>query len=341
MTTRTLTVTPFDPVAASPQSRLAVGRLLSESETFTHPDDPPRRPEREAVWITHVTPGEAATHFAVWDDDEHTRALGWTSLEYSLTQNLHAAHARLTVHPAWRRRGLGQGLARALGETARREGRRLVTFGTTNRLPAGEAFARRLGAEPALTLRQSQLDLAAIPDSLLDAWTARPEGDPYRLHLWERIPEDFLERAADVFMVMNTAPRGDLDVDDFQVTPEMIRAWDDMIAEGGEVRPLLAAEDTRTGELAGYTEVFWSPERAALVYQGATAVRPAARGQGLGKWLKAAMVRHVRVHCPRARVVRTNNAHENAAMLRINVALGFTPWAEFTEWQVRLEDRKG
>lgn len=335
MTTRTLTVTPFDPGAASPQARLAVGRLLSESQAFTFPDDPPLIPGREAVSLTHLTPGDAAGQVVVWDE-AGTRALGWGKLEYSLTQNLHAAHARLVVHPAWRRRGLGQGLARALEEVARREGRRLITFGTTSLLPAGAAFARRLGAEPALTLRQSQLDLAGVPGALLDAWVTRPGGDPYRLHLWERVPEDFLDRAADVFMVMNTAPRGDLDVEDFQITPEMIRAWDDMTEEGGEVRPLLAAEDTRTGQLAGYTEVFWSPERAALVYQGATAVRPSERGQGLGKWLKAAMIRHVRTRCPGARVVRTNNAHENAAMLAINVALGFEPWAEFTEWQVRL-----
>ncbi|WP_216325752.1 GNAT family N-acetyltransferase [Deinococcus aestuarii] len=336
MTTRTLTVTPFDPVAASPAARLAVGHLLTESHAFAYPEEPPHLPAREAVSLTQLTPGDAMTHFVVWDE-QGARALGWAKLEYSLTQNRHAAHARLIVHPAWRRRGLGRDLARALEEVARREGRRLITFGTTDRLPAGEAFARRLGAEPALVLRQSQLDLAAVPDSLLDAWVTRPAGEAYRLHVWERIPEEVLERAADVFMVMNTAPRGDLDVDDFQITPEMIRAWDDMIAEAGEVRPLMAAEDTRTGQLAGYTEVFWSPERAALVYQGATAVRPSERGQGLGKWLKAAMIRHVRAHCPGARVIRTNNAHENAAMLGINVALGFTPWAEFTEWQVRLD----
>lgn len=340
MTTRTLTVTPLDPVAASPAARLAVGRLLTESHALTFPEDPPMIPEREAVSLTHLTPGEAMTHFVVWDDEEGMRALGWGSLEYSLTQNLHAAHARLVVHPAWRRRGLGRDLARSLEVAARRAGRRLVTFGTTDRVPAGEAFARILHGEPALPMRQSQLDLAAVPDALLDAWTARPDGDPYRLHLWERIPEDFLTRAADIFMVMNTAPRGDLDVEDFRVTPEMLRAWEAMIAEGGELRPVLAAEDTRTGDLAGYTEVFWSPERAPLVFQGGTAVRPEARGQGLGKWLKAAMIRHVRAHFPGARVVRTNNAHENAAMLGINVALGFEPWAEFTEWQVRLEDRK-
>lgn len=333
MTTHTLTAAPFDPVAAPPDARLAVGRLLAEAYAYACPEDPPLLPEREAMGLTHVTPDEAVRHFVVWDGEQ---ALGWGSLEYSLSQNLHAAHARLIVHPECRRRGLGRELSRALEAVARREGRRVVTFGTSSQAPAGEAFARALNADPALPMRQSRLDLETVSGPLLDAWTARPDGDPYRLHLWERVPDEYLDRAAGMMMVMNTAPRGDLEVDDWTITPEMIRAWDAMTLEAGETRYFLAAEDTRTGQLAGYTEVFWSAERAALVYQGATAVRPEARGQGLGKWLKAAMLRRVQASCPGARWVRTNNADENAAMLGINVALGFQPWASFTEWQVRL-----
>ncbi|SMB88634.1 GNAT family N-acetyltransferase [Deinococcus hopiensis] len=333
MTTQTLTVTPFDPQAASQEARLAVAQLLVAAHGFAYPDDPRLIPEREIAFLSHVSPDDAMRQFAVWDG---AAALGWARIDYGLKENLHAAHARLIVHPGHRRRGLGRELARAVETAAQAEGRRLITFGTTNKVPAGEAFARWLGAEPALPMRQSQLLLDEVPGELLNAWTARPDGEPYRLHVWTRIPGEFLTRAADMMMVMNTAPRGDLDVEDWTVTPEMIRSWEKMIEEGGEVRCLMALEDTRTGELTGYSETFWSPERAPLVFQGATAVRPSARGQGLGKWLKAEMVRHLRRNCPGARFVRTNNADENAAMLGINVAMGFTPWGTFTEWQRRL-----
>ncbi|MEF2279800.1 GNAT family N-acetyltransferase [Deinococcus sp. YIM 134068] len=337
--TRTLTVTPFDPVSASAAARLRVGQLLTDSHSFAFPEDPPLVPEREALGLTHLTPGEAMAHFVVWDGEEGTEALGWGSLDYSLTENLHAVHARLVVHPSKRRRGLGRDLARVLEGVARREGRRVVTFGTNDREPAGSILARLLGAEPALPMRVSQLDLARVSGDLLAAWTTRPDGDPYRLHLWERVPEEFLARTAEIMMVMNTAPRGDLDVEDWQIRPEMIRAWEAMGDESGTVRLLLAAEDTRTGELAGYTEIYWNPGRAPLAHQGATAVRPSQRGQGLGKWLKAEMLSHVRERCPGVQVIRTGNAHENAAMLGINVAMGFEPWGEFTEWQVRLGEK--
>ncbi|MFC4426588.1 GNAT family N-acetyltransferase [Deinococcus navajonensis] len=329
----TRAVTPFAPKDASLARRLAVGTLLAESYAFAVPEDPPLLPEKEALGLTHLSPDEKADHFVVWERDQ---ALAWGVLSYDLKQNLHAAHARLVVHPEHRRQGLGRAVTTALEQAARTAGRTLVTFGTTSRAPAGEAYARTLGAEPALPMRQSRLDLQVLDGALLDRWLVRPEGEPYRLHTWTVIPDEFLTRAADMMMVMNTAPRGDLEVDDWTITPEMIRAWDAMIAEAGEQRFMMALEDSRTGQLDGYTEVFWSPERASLVYQGATAVRPSARGLGLGKWLKAAMLRHIQEQCHGARWVRTNNANVNEAMLGINVALGFEPWASFTEWQLKL-----
>ncbi|PNY81157.1 GNAT family N-acetyltransferase [Deinococcus koreensis] len=347
-----VSVTPFDPRGAPAEQRLAVGTLLAAAYAYALPDDPPLLPHREAIGLTHLGPDERADHFVIWDGPQaqnseeqssqaqNSQVLGWASLSYDLKQNTHAAHARAVVHPEHRHRGLGQALGRALKDAAQREGRRVVTFGTSSTSLDGERFAAALGAEPALPMRQSRLDLGALDAGLLRAWQVRPQGDPYRLRVWRQVPDDFLLRAADMIMVMNTAPRGDLEVDDWTVTPEMIRAWDTMIEEGGEVRFFMAAEDIRSGQLDGYTEVFWSPERAALVYQGATAVRPSARGLGLGKWLKAAMLEHVLARCPGARWIRTSNAHVNEAMLGINVALGFTPWQTFTEWQLKLAEER-
>lgn len=335
MTALSVEVSPFDPQTAPPSQRLAIGELLAEAFAFAYPEDPPLLPHKEATSLTHLTPTERSEHFVVWDGEQ---ALAWGNLSFDTVQNLHMAHARLVVRPDNRRQGLGSAIARQLEQVARREGRHTVTFGTSSKAPAGEAYARSLSAQPALPMRSSRLDLQQLPHELLRAWLTRPAEDPYRLHVWTRLPDEYLERMAGMMMVMNTAPKGDLEMDDWVITPEMIRAWEAMIEEAGEVSYVMAVEDTRTGQLDGYTQVFWDAERAALVYQGATAVRPEARGLGLGKWLKAAMLEHVLGHCPGARWVRTNNANVNEAMLGINVALGFVPWAQFTEWQYKLPE---
>ncbi|WP_148234901.1 GNAT family N-acetyltransferase [Deinococcus maricopensis] len=311
--------------------RLAGAHLRAAAYAVSFPEDPPMIPEADAEDLRHVTPGEDVQLFLA--RDERGEPVGWATLGYSTEQNLHIAFADVLVHPDHTRRGVGRALAAAVLDAARAEGRRTITVWTGSRRPAGEAFARALGAEPALPMISNELRLDALDAALLARWTARPDSEPYRLHHFTRIPEAYLERTAQVMMVMNTAPKGDLDMDDWTITPEMIRAWEDSVAAAGEQRHLMAVEHLPTGELVAYTEVFWSPQRAPLVYQGATAVRPDHRGRGLGKWLKASMLQHVRAHCPGAARVRTGNADVNAAMLGINHALGFAPFMTRTEWQ--------
>ncbi|CAM3827041.1 GNAT family N-acetyltransferase [Deinococcus frigens] len=330
-----VSVTAFDPFTAPPEQCLAVGQLKVDVFASAYPAEPPISAEKEALELTQRMPGERDEHFVVWDGQQAT---GWGSLNCDTDQNLHLAHARLIVHPQRRRRGLGRALAAALEQVARRETRRTVTFVTSDRHAGGEPFAHMLGARAALPTRQSRLELARVDPDLVTRWLTRPDSEPYRLHTWDGpIPAEYLERMADLMMVMNSAPKGELDMDDWRVTPEMIRGWEANAAEGGERELLIAVEDTRSGELVGYTEVSWTPERASIIHQGATAVRPAARGHGLGKWLKALMLNSLTQKAPEARVIQTNNAEQNAAMLGINVALGFKPWVAITEWQLKLK----
>ncbi|MDQ1396172.1 MAG: hypothetical protein QOG64_1431, partial [Acidimicrobiaceae bacterium] len=76
-----------------------------------------------------------------------------------------------------------------------------------------------------------------------------------------------------------------------------------------------------------------SPQRA---WQGDTAVDPAHRNRGIGRWLKAAMLLHVMDERPELRRIETENAGSNDAMLGINVALGFEVLQWQAEWQVNL-----
>ena len=329
--------TPFDPNAATPAERLAVGQLLAECFAFAYPQDPPLIPEQEALSLGFVTPGERIEQFVVWADAIQARALAWGALDYSLEQNLHLGFARVLVHPGARRRGLGHRLASLLQERARQAGHTTLTCMTTDRAPAGAPFAQSFGMAKAIINRRSQLELSSVSEALLNAWLTRPDAEPYRLHLWSRLSEDDLARFAELTMVMNTAPRGELDYDDWMITPEMLRAWESMIEQEGETRWTAVIEDTLDGQLVGYSELYWNPLRASIVNQGATAVRVEARGQGLGKWLKAALLRQIASKCPGAQYIRTSNAEENAAMLGINVKLGFSPWAETIEWQLKLE----
>ena len=156
----------------------------------------------------------------------------------------------------------------------------------------------------------SELRLSALDHAQLQAWVTRPADDPYRLHRFTLVPDHELGRVAAVIGVMNTAPRGELEYDNWLITPEMVASWQQA--------------QLKTG---------WHPQRAALVDQQGTAVRADHRGRGLGKWVKAAILLDLPTHNPQGRKVTTGNADENAAMLGINRALGFAPAFHRMEWQ--------
>ena len=62
------------------------------------------------------------------------------------------------------------------------------------------------------------------------------------------------------------------------------------------------------------------------------------RNKGLGRWLKAAMLDKVLKERPEVKYVRTGNADSNAAMLKINIELGFLPYMADTLWQVEIDN---
>ena len=133
---------------------------------------------------------------------------------------------------------------------------------------------------------------------------------------------------------MNSEPRDNLDIEDFHFSPEHVRQMEQSMVASGTERWTLYAQERSTGAFAGFTEVFWNPNRPTILHQGGTGVMPHYRNHGLGRWLKAAMLEKVLRERPTVKVVRTGNADSNESMLHINYALGFKPYMSECVWQV-------
>ncbi|MFC4453351.1 GNAT family N-acetyltransferase [Deinococcus sonorensis] len=325
-----LHLTVQDPTTLSLHQRLEVARLEAECFASAYPTDPPLQPDVLAEEMSLTSEDEECRLVLAHQDGQ---LIGRARLDYALTQNRDQTSLGVMVRPANRRRGVGRALAVRAGELALTLGRTSYIAATASRAPAGEAFAAWLGAHPALPMIISELRLDGLDQGLLSRWVTRPHPDSYALHRYAHIPEHELARVATVMQVMNTAPRGDLAYDDWEITPAMVRRWQEMLVASGERRLLYAVEHLESRTLVGYTEVFWHPARASLVYQGATGVDPAHRQRGLGQWLKAALLLDLPAANPEGVRVRTGNAESNAAMLGINRALGFQPVFRRMEWQ--------
>jgi mycothiol synthase len=258
----------------------------------------------------------------------------------------HLLGTDIAVLPGWRRRGIGTLLLERSAAVAQRRGLRLVAGWTRGNVPSGAAFCRRFGAEPALVGEENRLDLAAVDGGLVDRWIADgPVRAPHcgLVFIDGCTPPDLADRVAEVLNVMNTAPREDLDVGDVPMTAELVREFEEAGAAAGKGRWAYYAQDT-SGRFVGLTNIFIEPATPDRVFVGDTAVDPAHRGHGLGKWLKAAMTRRILDGLTDVRWVITQNAGSNDAMLAINKQLGFRTAAVHTTWQVatsHLRDNLG
>jgi mycothiol synthase len=115
-------------------------------------------------------------------------------------------------------------------------------------------------------------------------------------------------------------------MEDDHITPEKLQQVEELMLATGTERWTMYVREKTSGKFAGFTEVFWNPNRGHLVQQGDTGVFPQHRNKGLGRWLKAAMLEKMIQERPAVKLVRTDNADSNVAMLRINHELGFKPY---------------
>ncbi len=326
----------FDPAAASSDAMQGFRALSNRIRAEWWPDYPPRSLPTLRTLLTSVPPVWGLRWWVAWHRGE---IVGGAELELNQTpENRHVAWCDVYVHPDHRRRGIGSVLLSTVAAAARGDSRRLLTLATAATAPSGEAFARRLGAEPGLTQHTNRLRIADADPALLTAWQKRAPDDEFRLGFWEGpYPEADLADVVEMHEVMNTAPRGSLDLEDFHWTPEMLRDQEESLRRRGVERWTLHARHAPTGRIAGFTEVVWDRNEPEILHQWGTGVFPEFRNRGLGRWLKAAMLDRVLSHRPQVKFVVTGNANTNEAMLKINHELGFRLYNTVTLWQVPVD----
>ena len=239
-----------------------------------------------------------------------------------------------------RQEGIGSQLFDRIRSTTSDEGRSLLKWETFDAVPAGEAFSRWLGAQPARANRTSELILTDVDWPMIEEWTkadlARENG--YRLEMIDGVfPEHLRVDAATFHHIMQTAPRDDLEVGDVLIGPEDVAELDRALLEAGRLRWTALVRDS-TGTCVGGTEVTFDPGQPSLVLQQNTGIDRAHRGIGLAKWAKAAMLDRIRHDRPEVQRIRTGNAFSDAPILAINEVLGFKVVGTTTEWQLSVKE---
>jgi mycothiol synthase len=311
-------------------------RRLRHAET--RPDDPVQPDDLVEKEMKRDDPFEIKYRYEIARDG---MMLSWFnattskpgSPEYETSK--HILWADASVHRDHRRRGLGRTWIPLALELMDRHGCTTLSMGTEEE--SGHAFLKWIGAEGKFSGAENRLKLSEVDWAMLRRWAEEgPRASPAtKLEVYDGfLPEDMMEDyCPQLTAMLNTMPWENMDHGDIIVTPAQLKEWYARMAVQGITEHTMLTREP-DGVISGITDLNHVPYKANMVHQGFTGVRTDARGRGLGKWLKAAMLLHVCEVYPNLEWVVTDNAGSNAPMLAINTRIGFRQYRAGTEYQI-------
>jgi mycothiol synthase len=329
---------PVDPITAPQDFWKRFHELRRLREIESRPDDPIEPDLEVELQMKKENPFE---HHDYYEISQGGVMLGWfggelvtpANPEYETNKHLYWLHAY--VRADQRRRGVATLFLPVLTELMDRHGSTIAGIGAEQ--DSGHGFLKWLGAEPKMTEFESRLPLSEVDWPMLERWVAEgaARSPQTKLEIYDGdLPEAmWADYAPQLTKMLNTMPWEGLEHGDVVVTPEQMKEWKDRRAISGEIKHTVITREP-DGGMSGLTDITWAPYRRSLLYQQFTGVMPNARGRGLGKWIKAAMMLHLRDLYPDVGVIVTENAHSNEPMLNINRAMGFKPYRTMVEYQI-------
>ncbi|MEO1288875.1 MAG: GNAT family N-acetyltransferase [Chloroflexota bacterium] len=314
-----------------------------------NPDDQLPEPDdfRQVILSYDESPFVIFDRYLVRDD--LGQLIAWMALAYTRPERedydnkKHATYIQVYVKPSYRQKGLGKQLLKYIVNQAIPPEITVLESGTN--LADGKAFANHIGAKSALEEYYVRLKFVDVDWNLIENWIQEGQQRNPDTHLIKVIglfSDDEAELAR--FAEFESAVRRDMPSGEFSgmlqmITPDQLRQEHANETKRGMTSVYFISQES-DGRFSGFTRINYLPSLPAEVSQRVTGVLRQDRGRGLGKWLKAHMLRYIRDTYPDSDYIQTSYANYNAPMKAINERLGFKPYKEQIFYRLTVEDAK-
>jgi mycothiol synthase len=312
------TISPFVPSEAPERELRAHYDVFVASVALDFPDTP------VAAYATYAEQLCKPTSYMgprnLWVARVDDQVVGSATAIYHALENRDMATISVRVRPDLRRLGIGTSLLRAVLPDLREHDRRRLVGNGLNAGGSGDEWARALGF---VKTDERAWQSLTIGDVDAVSWQV-PAPAGFRVEKWiDQTPESLVAGFARARTAMADAPRGGSSYETPAWTVERVRQREaDMMRIGEEHRFVVAVHE-QSGAVAGLTEIAIEPNQLTFCYQEDTAVLAEFRGLGLGRCLKAAMLRWLTADRPAIERVLTNTDASNVHMIRVNHQIGY------------------
>ncbi len=293
------------------------------------PDDPLPSKEMIVKSILNTDPNYDVYRWIVLNSDNNT-IIGSGKLEFHNTSspayeaNKTNTFTELSVRKEYRRKGIGSGLVKFMLSKAQEEGKKI--FQSWGLLGLSSGFFEYYGGVIASKEEESRLKISEIDWEMIEEW--RKEG-PQRatnvtLDRFIDVSDKDITEFCEIYTeLLNQIPKEDIEWE-AKVTPKDRRALEKRRHKIGIIWTTILSREV-DGIISGLTETIYYPDQPTIIFQGLTGVKAKYRGRGLGKWLKAEMLHHIKENLPEVDTIATDFAFINEPMIAINRRMGFKP----------------
>ncbi|MFW9852560.1 MAG: GNAT family N-acetyltransferase [Candidatus Thorarchaeota archaeon] len=241
----------------------------------------------------------------------------------------------------FRRKGIGKEILKVV--TARAEKMNLTILQSPASLQSGQEFYKHFNGFVALENSENRLYLSDVDWKLMESWKKQgsilSKKESVTLQSFERVPEKMIKEFVEIYSeTINQQPFGELE-GRFKVTIESRRRDEEHNKKQEYIWYTITTVE-KSGRISGLTEILYNLETPFRVEQLLTGVKEEFRGRGLGKWLKAEMILHIKEHFPQVEFISTGNFDTNAPMLSINNRMGFKSHISYKNYKFKLNELK-
>ena len=240
--------------------------------------------------------------------------------------------SEISLLPEYRNKGVAKELMNYIYEHAKSKNKYVIISNTNEK--SSTDFIKHVGGIVAQTKIESRAYLKNIDWNMINEWIENGEkkNPNSKIEFFETVPDSLMSTYLTMFNeTMNQIPKDEFAMEELTLDKKAIRDH-----EMGNTS-LIALCMEPNGDISSLTELTHSPTKKQSVRQGFTSTVDKYRGRGLGKWVKAIMLRKAKNEFDGVEYISTHNVTSNAPMLHINNKIGFKAHKEAYDLQITVD----